>query len=102
MGDDHSIETVTQLARQGFYGDLENNHSPVDADLCQRLINHVHKWCNVFITHDDELDGSMENLVECFVPSDDIFDDMEDEEEAQQIDVQVATCGVEDQSDSEE
>jgi hypothetical protein len=102
MGDDHSIETVTQLARQGFYGDLENTHSPVDADLCQRLINHVHKWCNAFITADDELEGSMDNLVEGFVPADDMFDAIEDEEEAQQIDVQVDTCCTEEQSDSEE
>jgi hypothetical protein len=102
MGNDHSIETVTHLARQGFYGDLENNHSPVDADLCQRLINHVHKWCNTFISSDDELDGSMENLVECFVPSDDMFDAIDDEEEAQQIDVQDATHCKQEQSDSEE
>ena len=83
MGSDHSIEAVTQLARQGFYGDVTNNHAPVDADLCQRLINHVHKWCNAFIQADDELTGDMDHLEEVFAPADDPFNDIDDEAEVQ-------------------
>ena len=102
MSNDHSIETVTQLTRQGFYGDSENNHAAVDADLCQRLINHVLKWCNRFIAADDELGGSMEKLVEGYTPADDLFDDIDDQEEEQQIDVQAQTQSEEEQSDGEE
>ena len=90
------------MTKISVYSDLENNHSPVDADLCQRLINHVHKWCNTFFSSDDELDGSMENLVEGFIPMDDMLDAIDHEEEAQQIDVQDATHCKQDQSDSEE
>jgi hypothetical protein len=102
MGNDHSIETVTQLTRNGFYGDTGNNHAPVDDDMCQRLINHVHKWLNVFISNDDELEGSMDNLVEGFIPANDLFDSMEDEEEAQQMSVQDNTINKEEEIVDEE
>ena len=42
MGADHSIPTVTELVRQGFYGDQVSNHAPADATLCQSLIQHTH------------------------------------------------------------
>ena len=102
MGNDHSIETITQLARQGFYGDVNNNHTAVDADLCQRLINHVLKWCNRFIASDDELSGSMEQLEEVFVPADDPFDDMEDEAEVQAMEISGGGWSEEEKEDTEE
>jgi hypothetical protein len=102
MGNDHSIPFVTQLARQGFYGDPANNHAAVDADLCQRLIHHVHKWCNAFIAGDEELSGSMDQLEERFVPADDPFDDMDDEEEAQAMEIPEGGWSEEEQSDGEE
>jgi transposase len=102
MGSDHSTPTVTQLARQGFYGDPENHHAPADADLCQRLINHVLNWCNRFITADDELAGSMENLQEAFIPAQDVFDAIDDQEEAQQMDVQDAKASEEEESEEGE
>jgi hypothetical protein len=102
MGSDHSIPFVTQLARQGFYGDPDNHHSPVDADLCQRLINHVLNWCNRFIAADDELSGSMDNLEEGFFPAQDLFDAMDDQEDAQQMEVHDDICAEEEESDHEE
>src|SRR6185436_13924729 len=69
MGDDHSVETVTRLTRQGFYGDAANSHAPVDAVLCSKLIKHVHKYLDAFIEKDEELDGSLSKLGEVLVPA---------------------------------
>jgi hypothetical protein len=102
MGSDHSIPFVTQLARQGFYGDPDNHHSPVDADLCQRLINHVLNWCNRFIAADDELSGSMDNLEEGLFPAQDVFDAMDDQEDAQQMEVHDDIRAEEEELDHEE
>jgi hypothetical protein len=84
MGDDHSIETVTRLTRQGFYGDQVNHHAAVDAELCNKLIKHVHNYLSAFIQHDEELDGTLINLADALVPADDPYDDEDDEAEAEQ------------------
>jgi hypothetical protein len=102
MGSDHSIEAVTQFACQGFYGDPTNSHAAVDADLCQRLINHVLKWCNAFIESDDELRGTMEQLEEGFAPADDPFDDMDDEAEAYEMEICGGGWSEEEEGDSKD
>jgi hypothetical protein len=90
MGSDHSVAAVTRLTRAGFYGDEVNNHAAVDADLCGRLIKHVHAWCNAFIASDIELHGTLDQLEEGFAPDDDVFDAIDDQEEAQATEL----CGV--------
>lgn len=89
MGSDHSISTVTQLGRKGFYGDPDNNHAAADADLCTRLFEHVYAWSNAFIAVDTELTGTLDQLSDIFVPADDPFDDIDDESEAQAMEL----CG---------
>jgi transposase len=98
MGDDHSIAAVTQLARQGFYGDTATNHAGVDSDLCARLIGHVHTYLNAFIKADEELQGSLGQLGEGEAAADDPFDDMDDEEEIEEDD---RAMEQEEESDSE-
>jgi hypothetical protein len=102
MGDDHSIETVTRLTRQGFYGDRTNNHSSVDADLCNRLINHVHNYLNAFIDKDEELDGSLTTLGDALVPDDNPIDDEDDEAEAEEEESSDNDSDSEDEENSEE
>ena len=101
MGSDHSIAAVTQLARQGFYGDLTNNHAAVDAGLCQRLISHVHAWCNAVIASDSELHGTLEQLEDGFAPDDDVFDSIDDEEEAQAMEMCGGGNNAEEHSDGD-
>jgi hypothetical protein len=83
MGDDHSIAAVTQLARQGFYGDADNNHAPADAAFCQRLIAHTHKWLNQWIERDEELSGDIHHLDGPEAEADDLWDAMDDAEDDQ-------------------
>jgi hypothetical protein len=78
MQKDHSVETVTLMTRRGFYGDTASNHAPVDSALCKRLIKHVHTWCNRFVMLDTELEGTIDDLSDIFVPADDPFDDIDD------------------------
>jgi len=94
MGDDHSIDTVTKLTQQGFYGDVENNHAGVDAQLCNKLINHVHKYLQSFIDRDEDLDGILSDIGDVFVQAEDPYDDVDDEEEQQ--------AGESDSDDDEE
>jgi hypothetical protein len=102
MGDDHSIETVTRLTRQGFYGDPANSHAPVNAQLCSKLIKHVHTYLNAFIEKDEELEGTLTTLSEIIVPADDPMDDVDDEEEAEQDESSEADDSEEEETDSEE
>ena len=83
MGDDHSVAAVTQLTRQGFYGDEANNHAPADAAFCQRLIDHTHKWLNQWIERDEELSGEIGHLDGPDAEADDLWDAMDDAEEDQ-------------------
>ena len=83
MGDDHSVAAVTQLTRQGFYGDEANNHAPADAAFCQRLIEHTHKWLNAWIKRDEELSGDIRHLDGAVAENDDVWDDLDDAEEDQ-------------------
>ena len=83
MGDDHSVAAVTQLTRQGFYGDEANNHAPADAAFCQRLIEHTHKWLNAWIERDEELSGDIRHLDGAVAENDDVWDDLDDAEEDQ-------------------
>ena len=102
MGDDHSIETVTRLTRQGFYGDPANSHAPVNAQLCGKLIKHVHTYLNAFIEKDEELEGTLTTLGEILVPPDDPIDDVDDEEEAEQDESSEQDYNEEEETDSEE
>jgi hypothetical protein len=85
MKNDHSVEIVTSMTRRGFYGDEANNHAPVSDTLCKQLIYHVHTWCNAFIASDTELQGTVDDLAEIFVPADDPFDDIDDAEDEHAI-----------------
>lgn len=101
MSIDQSVDHVTQLARQGFYGDEANKHQGADADLCSRLFDHVYTWINNWIKNDSELTGTLQQLSDVFAPADDAFDDIDDEEEAQAMEI----CGggwSEEESDDEE
>ena len=100
MGDDHSIAGVTQLARKGFYGDPDNHHAPADAALCSKLFDHVYSWCNAFISSDTELTGTLQQLSDVFVPADDPFDDIDDEEEGQAM--QLCGNGTSDEEQSDD
>ena len=102
MGDDHSVKAVTELTRQGFYGDQVNNHAAVDATFCQSIINHTHKWLNKWIERDEELTGDILHVEGVDAESDDVWNDLDDAEEEQQIDVQAETHSEEEQSDGEE
>jgi hypothetical protein len=101
MGSDHSVAAVTRLTRAGFYGDEVNNHSAVDADLCGRLIKHVHAWCDAFIASDTELHGTLDQLEEGFAPDDDVFDAIDDQEEAQATELSGGDSGEEELSDDD-
>lgn len=102
MGDDHSIEAVTRLTRQGFYGDQVNNHASVDAELCNRLIKHVHNYLNAFIQHDEELDGTLMSLADALLAADDPFDDEDDEAEAEQDQSSDDECEEEEEEECQE
>jgi hypothetical protein len=102
MGADHSVAAVTELARNGFYGDPTNNHAAADAALCSKLFNHVYSWCNAFITADTELTGSLERLGDVFTPADDAFDDIDDEQDVQESVMNPQEDDSEDDSHSEE
>jgi hypothetical protein len=97
MKNDHSVATVTQLTRAGFYGDEQSGHGAADAGLCNRLIEHVHKWCNAFIRSDDELVGTIDAIEDVAVPPDDIFNDMDNDAE-----VKAALLADSDSSDEEQ
>lgn len=101
MSSDHSVAGVTQLTRAGFYGDEVNNHAAVDADLCGRLIKHVHTWCNAFIALDIELHGTLDQLEEGFAPDDDVFDAIDDQEEAQATELSGGDSDEEELSDDD-
>jgi hypothetical protein len=101
MGDDHSVAGVTQLARKGFYGDPANSHAPADAVLCSKLFDHVYSWCNAFIASDAELTGTLQQLSDVFVPADDAFDDIDDEAEAQEMEICGGGWSEEESSDEE-
>lgn len=101
MGSDHSIPTVTQLARKGFYGDASTNHAPADASLCTRLFDHAYAWCNAFIAADTELTGTLEQLSDIYTPADDSFDDIDDESEAQAMQLSGGGWSEEESSDDE-
>jgi hypothetical protein len=83
MGDDHSVAAVTQLTRQGFYGDEANNHAPADAAFCQRLIAHTHSWLNQWIDRDEELSGSIRQLEGVEAEDGDVWDDIDNAQEDQ-------------------
>ena len=99
MQKDHSVETVTRLTRQGFYGDSASNHAPASESLCKQLIQHVHNWCNAFIASDIELQGTIDNLAEIYVPADDPFDDIDDAEDEQAMLAEDIDNSDEEQSD---
>jgi hypothetical protein len=102
MGVDHSVAAVTELARKGFYGDPDNNHTAADATLCAKLFGHVYSWCNAFISADAELTGSLERLGDVFTPADDAFDDIDDEGDVQEAMAKQQESEDEEESDSEE
>jgi hypothetical protein len=83
MGDDHSVAAVTQLTRQGFYGDEANNHASADGAFCNRLIEHAHKWLNKWIERDEELSGDLRQLEGAAAEDGDVWDDMDNAEEDQ-------------------
>jgi len=80
--------TLTELKDQtkaGFYGNDDGSHKGITSELCQRLINDCHKWCNKFIHDDDVLDGTLyalkshKNLDDTEIDvDDDIDDELED------------------------
>ena len=78
MGADHSIPTVTELVRQGFYGDQVSNHAPADATLCQSLIQHTHTWLNKWIERDEEFSGDIEAVQGPGGAGDDLWDCIDD------------------------
>jgi len=47
----------------------------------------VHAWCNAFIASDTELHGTLDQLEEGFAPDDDVFDAIDDQEEAQAMEL---------------
>jgi len=102
MGDDHSVATVTQLTRQGFYGDPANDHAAVDKALCSKLLAHAHNYLDAFIEKDEELDGSLLNLGEVFAPADNPIDDADEEEEIQEMELNEEGSSEEEESDGEE
>lgn len=57
-----SIQQLTQQTRDGFYGNNATSHQGISSDLCQRLINNCHGWCNQFIQDDTELTGVVDAL----------------------------------------
>ena len=66
------------MTRRGFYGDEANHHAPASSALCKQLVKHVHTWCNRFVMLDTELEGTIDDLSDIFVPADDPFDDIDD------------------------
>ena len=101
MGDDHSVKTVTELTRQGFYGDQVNNHAPADAIFCQSIINHTHKWLNKWIERDEELSGDIHHVEGVDVESVDVWNDLDDAEEEQQNDASDQVSDEESKSDTD-
>ena len=57
-----SIHPLTQQTKDGFYGNSATSHQGVSSDLCKRLINNCHGWCNQFIQDDNELNGVVDSL----------------------------------------
>jgi len=102
MGSDHSIAAVTELTRQGFYGDLATNHAPADAAFCQSLIEHTHKWLNKWIERDEELEGDIHRLEGPAADPADVWDDLDDAAEEQQDDAAAQASEEESKSDSDE
>jgi hypothetical protein len=102
MGDDHSIETVTELTRHGFYGDPVNSHLPVDEALCTRLIQHSQKFLNDFIKRDTELSGSLLHLGESFEGQVDGVMDEEDGAEEQDKELGNSDSSDEEEEDEED
>jgi len=73
--------------QQPLYGDPIHTHAGVDKSLCGKLIKHVHKYLEGCISRDDELEGSLDDVNNVIVPVDDPFDDVDDEAEAQELDI---------------
>jgi transposase len=74
-------ELMDQI-REGFYGNVVTKHKGVTSDLCTKVINHCHKWCDNFIEHDVILDGSIQDISQNSTNTTDMVDineDIEDE-----------------------
>ena len=59
-----SSRTVPQLIEQtkaGFYGDGDE-HEGVSTEMVRKMIDHAHKYCDMFINDDPVLEGSINNL----------------------------------------
>ena len=74
------VKGLQALVRKGFYGDEETQHEGAGEPLCGRLRNHCHKWMNTFIQNDEDLSGTLEELVVAGEPQADVFDDADEAE----------------------
>ena len=82
---DTSTAVLTDLVRRGFYGDPDSNYKGVGAAFAARVINSCMKWMNKFIEDDDDLDGTVEELRLSEDATADIYDDVDEGEEEEQI-----------------
>jgi hypothetical protein len=97
--DAHSnVASLQGLVRQGFYGDAAG-HQACDASLCSRLIGSCHKWMNKFIENDDDLNGTVDDLVIAKDGDVDLFDDVDEGEEEEEL---IATSESEEEEEEVE
>ena len=77
------VADLQGIVRSGFYGDEEFSHEDVGPSLCRRLITSCHGWMNKFIEGDEDLDGTIDNLIVSGEGIPSIFDDLDEEEETE-------------------
>jgi hypothetical protein len=100
---DTNVEVLTELLRKGFYGDPAADHEGVGASYAQRVIDSCRKWMNKFIKDDDDLEGTVEQLSLSKDEDVDIYDDVDEGEEEEQVpDTDEEESGEDDDASDED
>ncbi|CAF1471020.1 unnamed protein product, partial [Didymodactylos carnosus] len=81
-----TVQQLIEQTKKGFYGD-GGDHEGISTEMVRNMISHAHKYCDIFINNDPQLEGSIINLKNV-KDYEEIYEKEQDEDEDDDINIE--------------